>query len=75
MNAMEGAALSAKRDLDLIIVHAWHGVVFDRQKRLKKLSHYLQSTPEKAQTPPEMLEVLRQFKGRGAAMKITRVLH
>ncbi len=72
---MDGAALAAKRRHDEAISLAWHTAALSaaaQNGKLKRLPHYLGAgQPRKAQTPSEMLALLKGFERHG--MKITRL--
>jgi hypothetical protein len=72
VNAMEGAALAAKRKQEADLSLAWHVEAFARQKKLKKLSEILGHKP-KAQTTDEMLAELQAFASRGIPMNIKKL--
>ncbi len=72
---MEGAARAAKRRHDEALSLAWHTAAFGNAAqagKLKKLKHYLGAGQRrKAQTPEEMLAMLKGFERHG--MKFNRV--
>jgi hypothetical protein len=69
---MDGCARAAKRQSDAMLSQAWHTEAFARQKRLKPLREIL-GIKTKAQSPDEMLAVLRAIHGRGVPMNFKQV--
>ena len=53
------------------MAHATAG--FTRTDKLKTLDHYLGKKPVGAQSPAEMIAVLRQLQAGGAPMTIERI--
>lgn len=74
INAMEGAALAAKRKSDLAIVSAWYGEFFARQKRLEKLTDFLSrdDDPQTAKNA-QAIAYFHKLKARGVPVEITRL--
>jgi len=74
---MEGAALAAKRQSERDVSLAWHTAAFTaaaKAGKLKKLDHYLKQPRRRpAQTPSDMLAVMREFQARGAKMTFKQV--
>lgn len=72
--AMEGVRKRLLRDGEADLRLAWHTGGFSASAsvgKLKPLRTYLAGN--KAQTPAEMLAVLRSFQAKGAKMTITRI--
>ena len=44
-----------RRDWEARVSAAWHGEVFQREKRLKPLKHYLKAKDAEAPQPPKAL--------------------
>jgi hypothetical protein len=69
---MEGRAQAARQDYELALAQAWHGEVFAREKRLKKLKEYL---PRKtsAATGEDILNGMMRMQAAGVPMNIRRL--
>ncbi len=74
---MEGAARAAKQKFESEVTLAWHTAALSGQAqngKLKKLKHYLGGGQKpKAQTPKEMIALLKGFEKHG--MKIKHVVN
>jgi hypothetical protein len=66
-----------KREVEREVALAWHTAAFSgaaQAGKLKPLAKYLDTlSPKQAQTPAEMLAVLKTFKAAGADMEIRRL--
>jgi hypothetical protein len=75
--ALEGKLRSVKREVEREVALAWHTAAFSgaaQAGKLKPLAKYLDTlSPKQAQTPAEMLAVLKTFKAAGADMEIRRL--
>jgi hypothetical protein len=71
---MEGRARAAKQEYELSVSQAWHGEVFARQKKLKKLSEYLPRDEQAEPVSPEVvLDAMLTLQAAGVPMKIVKV--
>jgi hypothetical protein len=79
VNAMEGAALRRRRELDLGVYTAWHAATFavgmyGGKLKGKKLSDFLSEDSRPARSKAaEALSFFHTLKARGVAVDITRV--
>lgn len=73
---MEGAALKAERDYDLMVAQAWHTAKFSvmaENGKLRGLSTYLRKKVESAKsTTAKAIAFFHQMKARGFPIEITR---
>jgi hypothetical protein len=72
---MDGAALAAERGFRRDLALAWHTAAFTGAAsvgKLKKLDTYM-SPQAQAQSPTEMLGMLRSFQDMGVPMSIKQV--
>jgi hypothetical protein len=69
---MEGRAQAAEQDYELALAQAWHGAVFERQKKIKPLKAYL---PRKAQpmTVEQFVDGFLKMQAAGVPMNIRRM--
>ncbi len=71
---MAGRARAQMAATDRAILTAWYAERFAREKKLRRLSHYLAETrPKKPQTGDEVLALMRGFQAAGIPMTITQV--
>lgn len=71
---MAGCARANTVATERAILTAWYAERFAREKKLRRLSHYLAETrPKKPQTGDEVLALMRGFHAAGIPMTITRV--
>lgn len=67
---MAGARRRIEREQEAALATAHAMAAFSRAKRLKPLSEYLKPAPTKAQTPDDMLALLKSL---GAPMTIKKL--
>jgi hypothetical protein len=76
---MEGAALAAKRKNEAETLAAFNAAAFNGAAfngSLGKMKKYLpKGPPSRPQSGSQILAHLREFKARGAGMKITKVVN
>lgn len=72
---MEGAQKRQHRAHELATFEAWQMARFGRETKLRRLDHYLAELKPKAQaqSPAEMLTVLKALASGGAGMTIRKV--
>lgn len=76
VNAMEGAALRAEQQYDLLISQEWHGARFNalaQGGKLRSLSSYIGKKPGKKAIAPGALAFFHKMKAAGLPVTITRV--
>lgn len=67
-----GAIKQAEHQIEAQIVQAHWVERLAREHKLRPVSHYLRKRPQRAQTPKEMLEMLKAM-GAGSDMKIRKI--
>jgi hypothetical protein len=70
---MEGRARAAQHEYEIALTQAWHGEVFARQKKLKRLSEYLPSENSNAVQPEAILDAMLTMQAHGVPMTVRRV--
>ena len=73
VNAMDGAARAAERQLDRDIALAWHTAAFSGAASVGKLKDLSEYRRRKGQSPEQMLGALMALQDKGAPMTIRRL--